>query len=169
MECGQWKEKDCDVLIFTIKHGNCILMLEPGMAIEQFEGQSRSLTEILAHELARGILPEDLTAWDIDPFNLVQVAQYYEIKKREPDLQEKAERFYLDRQKQRSDLHRDLAALPFALTLLSTPDDLFFNALQDAGKKTGQARISVSGQQIESVLDRDGRKTIAVLSLWHDS
>lgn len=148
MECGQWNEKDWDDLIAPIQLGNCILMLGPDAAMEVCEGQARSLTEVLAYNLAGEILPEELKTWNIDPFNLVQVAQYYEIKlKKKPTLQMKAKRFYAERQDLTSDLHRDLAALPFALSIIATPDQMFSNALKEAGKTPVPQSYSFRGKK----------------------
>ncbi|GAK56996.1 hypothetical protein U27_03960 [Candidatus Vecturithrix granuli] len=69
MECGQWNQKDWDRLIAPIQLGDCILMLGPDATLEPYEGQVRSLTEILAHNLAGEIPPEELKTWNIDPFN----------------------------------------------------------------------------------------------------
>lgn len=132
MECGAWREEDWNTLIYTITQGNCILMLGPDASAEQIDGQWQPLTEQLSQELFN-LLEPDLQA-NIEPTNFAQVAQYYELSKKRNALNAKIHFFYKDKHNAPNDLYAKLAALPFHLTLTSTPDVKFFEALQQARK-----------------------------------
>jgi hypothetical protein len=128
-----WEGEDWDTLIYAINQNNCILMLGPDTAVETVDGQTWLLTEILANQLAERL--EQGTRKPLDPSDLAQVSQYYEIEKGRQSLEARAASFYNEKQGLCSDLHRDLAALPFYFTITSTPDSMFINALEENKKQ----------------------------------
>ena len=136
MRCSDWNDENWDTLIYTIHHQNCILMLGPDAAVEKPDGTPRLSSEILANKLAAGLGPA-IESWNIDPSNLVQVSQYYCMKTGRFDLEAKVEAFYKQRITQglTSDLHSDLARLPFYLTITSSPDNMFCQALEERNKE----------------------------------
>ncbi len=135
IECERkWGHDEWDTLIRTISRGNCILMLGPDASLYGENGKAQSLTKLLANELAEKIKPR-LSTRQIDPDNLAQVAHYYCMETGRNGLEAKLEAFYEKRLANTSDLHRDLAGLPFYFTITSTPDRMFYNALQESGKK----------------------------------
>jgi hypothetical protein len=143
MEMTTWTEEDWGALLYTIQRERCILMLGPDAAIEPVNGELQPLTEILARELA-GRLPPDVQKY-IDPANLAQVAQYYRIEQGNNDLEAKVCGFYDARWELTSDLHRDLAALPFSLAITTTPDNMLCEAFRQQGKDPFIAHYNFRG------------------------
>lgn len=136
MRYSDWKDKDWNTLIYAIHHQNCILLMGPDAAVEKADGTSRLSSEILANELAAELEPL-IESWHIDISNLLQVSQYYGMKTGRFNLEVNVEAFYKKRLTQglTSDLHRDLAKLPFYLTIISSPDNMFCQALEERNKE----------------------------------
>ena len=128
-----WEDENWEALIYAIKKNKCILMLGPDTAIEKVGGQPRLLTESLANQLAERLEPG--TRKLLNPSDLAQASQYYAIEKGRHTLEARAESFYKEKQDLCSDLHRDLAALPFYFTITTTPDSMFINALEKNKKE----------------------------------
>lgn len=136
MGCNKWKEENWDTLIFTILEGNCILMLGPDVAVELDDGKLRPTTEVLSSKLADADeIKEKIGLWDINRYNLAQVSQYYATKIGRNDLLVKVRSFYEKRRGNTTDLHRNLASLPFYLTITSTPDFMLYQALVEQNKQ----------------------------------
>ena len=132
MVCGEWNDEDWDTLIDPIQTGKCILMLGPDAAGEETGGRFTPLTEILANNLAVTSQIKEMAETlkvPIDTSNLAQVSLYYEMMTKRR-VRPKVEEFYRARQTQTSPFHETLAGLPFHLTITSTPDNMFFNALK---------------------------------------
>jgi hypothetical protein len=128
-----WEDEDWDTLIYAINQNNCILMLGPDTAVETVDGQPRLLTECLANQLAERLKPGTLK--QLDPSDLAQVSQYYEEEKGRQSLEARVASFYKEKQGLCSDLHRNLAALPFYFTITTTPDSMLINALKENNKE----------------------------------
>jgi hypothetical protein len=128
-----WEDDDLDTLIYAINQDNCILMLGPDTAVETVDGLPRLLTESLANQLAERLDPG--TRKPLNPSDLAQVSQYFAIEKGRQSLEAKVASFYSDKQELCSDLHRDLAALPFYFTITTTPDSMFIKALVENKKE----------------------------------
>ncbi len=141
-----WEDEDWDTLIYAINQNNCILMLGPDTAVETIDGQSRLLTETLANQLAERLDPE--TRKPLNPSDLAQVSQYYEMEKGRHTLEAKVASFYKDKEKQGlcSELHRNLAALPFYFTITTTPDSMFIKALEENNKEPVMNRYNFNGE-----------------------
>jgi len=128
----EWNKKELAPLINAIKNKKCILMLGPDASLAEENGTLLPLTKILAMRLAEG-LSHDLKA-QIDTSNLAQVSQYYIKAKKGNTLSYEVTNFYEDREVLTSGLHRDLAALPFYLTITTTLDNMFLEALKKEKK-----------------------------------
>jgi hypothetical protein len=128
-----WEDEDWDTLIYAINQNNCILMLGPDTAVETVNGQPRLLTESLANQLAERLEPG--TRKPLNSSDLAQVSQYYDMEKGRHTLEARAESFYKEKQGLCSDLHRDLASLPFYFTITTTPDTMLINALEENNKE----------------------------------
>jgi hypothetical protein len=129
----KWEDEDWDTLIYAINQNNCILMLGPDTAVEMVEGQPQLLTESLANQLAERLEPG--TRKPLNPSDLAQVSQYYAIEKGRQSLEARAASFYKEKQGLCTDLHRNLAALPFYFTISTTPDFMLINALEENNKE----------------------------------
>jgi len=140
MSLCQWAEDDWNVLIYTLRKGKCILMLGPETAVTDEGGKPLLLSQVLANRLTQDIEPRFMA--HIDPTNLLEVAQYWlQPGRGKTYLQLKLKEFYKERcSASPCPFHKDLAALPFYLTILSTPDERFETALKEYGKnpKTGR-------------------------------
>jgi len=128
-----WEDEDWDTLIYAINQNNCILMLGPDTAVETVGGQTRLLTESLANQLAERL--GQGTRKTLNSSDLAQVSQYYDMEKGRHTLEARVASFYNEKQGLCSDLHRDLAALPFYFTITTTPDSMFINALEENKKE----------------------------------
>lgn len=150
MECGEWNDEDWSTLIYTIRRKNCILMLGPDAAVEKADGQSRFLTEILANELAEKITSK-VALWNENRSNLVQIAQYYCMETGKNTLEEKFYSFYDSRRRMTSQVHKDLASLPFYLAITSSPDHMLYEALKQGRKKPVIGRYNFRGDNMDIV------------------
>lgn len=129
----QWEDENWETLLHAIKHKECILMLGPDVPCEVLEGKQRPLTEILANDLAKKIDGE--AQEEINISDLAQVTGcYLMIENDRHKLEKEVSNFYSQRKDPCSDLYRNLAALPFYLTVTTTPDFMFRKALEDEGK-----------------------------------
>lgn len=145
----EWSERDWSTLIYTIQRKNCILMLGPDVAVEGKEGQRKSLTEIMAENLAKNISVSKIVS-----SNLAQVAQHYSLELGRHDLEAEVNSFYNTRQDQTCELHRNLATLPFYLIVTSTPDDMIYKALKEnkeLNKEPIRARYNFRGENPDIV------------------
>ena len=133
MECTTWSDDNWRTLLHTIRYNKCLLMIGPDAALSGDADEARPLTELLAQELS-GKLSADIQA-QIDCSNLAQVAQYYCGRN---DLEAAVDAFYEQRREFSSELHENLAALPFHFVITSTPDRILFNALQKAKRKNSE-------------------------------
>jgi hypothetical protein len=135
MSLCRWAEKDWNVLLYAIRKGKCILMLGPETALVDLDGQSQLLSQTLANQLIQDMEPRFKD--DIDHTNLMEVAQYYCLQSGngKTDMQLKIRDFYTRHQPTSpGPFHRDMAALPFYLAILSTPDEMLETALKEQHK-----------------------------------
>jgi hypothetical protein len=149
MSTFDWDEENWDTLIYSIRQGNCILMLGPDAAVEEVDGQPHLLTEILANQLAEKIDTE--TREKINPSDLAQVSQYYSIERGRNSLEAKASSFFCERKGMNTNLHRNLAALPFYFTITTTPDNMLMEALEKEGKEPMIERYHFNGDNPDIV------------------
>ena len=153
MALCNWKEDDWNALIHAIRKGKCILMLGPETALADVEGHPQLLSQSLANRLYRDMDPRFKE--NIDPSNLVDVSQLYCMQGGgKTDLQLKIRDFYTRHQSAFSgSFYRDLAALPFYLAILSSPDEMFDIALKEQHKnpKTGWYNYQQKKSHMESI------------------
>ncbi|HLP58566.1 MAG TPA: hypothetical protein VK186_07050 [Candidatus Deferrimicrobium sp.] len=130
----QWEDKNWEPLIHAIKHKKCILMLGPDVPCDMVQGQPRPLIEILANDLAKKI--DGRARETINTSDLAQVTECFLMIERDRNkLEKEVTDFYIQREDLCGDLYRNLAALPFYLTVTTTPDFMFRKALKEGGKK----------------------------------
>jgi hypothetical protein len=144
-----WEDEDWDTLIYAINQNNCILMLGPDTSVETVDGQPLLLTESLANLLAERLEPG--TRKSLNLSDLAQVSQYYAIEKGRHTLEARTESFYKEKQGLCSDLHRNLAALPFYFTITTTPDSMLINALREKNKEPVMNWYNFNGENPEMV------------------
>lgn len=123
-------ESDWNSLVYSLRTGNCILLLGPEVATGAQEGETKPLGSLLANELAAE-LGDRVQVLDRD--NLAYVAQLYAAAESSFDLQVKAAEFHQRRGHQPGPVHRDLAALPFPLIVSATHDSLMQQAQGASG------------------------------------
>jgi TIR domain/SIR2-like domain len=117
-----------------IGRGDCILVLGPGAATAPDSTPDLPLTVVLSQLLAQD--GRVARTEGLDRRDLRHVSQVlYEATRSLTGLQETVAEFYARYGTQTSAFHRNVAALPFRFFLTTTPDDLLFNALTEAGKK----------------------------------
>ncbi|MCX6578671.1 MAG: TIR domain-containing protein [Candidatus Aminicenantes bacterium] len=129
---SNWEEDDWDILIHSIREKKCILMLGPDTSTELVGGQPRQLSEILSNQLAQKLEPRIREAIDFSDFD--QVARYYSKERGYYALEAAVCSFYSQRRGMYSYLHRDIAALPFYLTISTALDNMFLEALKKENK-----------------------------------
>ncbi len=130
-----WDDENWSALIHAIHQRRCILFLGPEASQEMHSGRSIPCTEVLAMELSEKI-KDNIDSWNIhlDTLNLAQVSQYFTMIKDRFVLEAKVSEFYASRHDSISELHNNLSELPFPLTILTTPDLMFFNSLKAVNK-----------------------------------
>ncbi len=128
----QLDDENFEQLIFAIRRKKCILMLGPDASVEESDGKLQPLNKILASEMAEKLKPDFRE--DINPSHLTEVSQYYQIENGRIGLESFVEIFYNKRQHSISEIHRNLAALPFYFTVTASPDKMFANALTEKDK-----------------------------------
>lgn len=149
----EWDDESWQSIIHTIRNGNCILMLGPGTSLESYHGKDLPCDEIFAHELFARI-EDKFNEWRITPDigNVAQIAQYYAMHKDRNLLEASTTDFYLKRQHDTTELHRNLAVLPFSVVVSSTLDCMFCNAVKAQENKTPvTARYHFCGDNAELV------------------
>lgn len=118
-------ESDWNSLVYSLRTGNCILLLGPEVATGGWDGDAKPLSSLLSNELAAE-LGNRVQVLDRD--NLAHVAQLYAAAESPLDLQVRAAEFYQRRAHQPGPIHRDLATLPFPLIVSATHDSLMQQA-----------------------------------------
>jgi hypothetical protein len=126
-----WDERNWKALTFAIYSKKCILLLGPDAAMEKDEeGKLRPTADVLANELAADVDEKFLKTkkWHIDTDDLPQVAQCYLMNHDRFELEDQVTSFYAARDNLTSELHANLAQLPFHLIITSTWDKMLANA-----------------------------------------
>ncbi|MCU0286237.1 MAG: TIR domain-containing protein [Acidobacteria bacterium] len=135
MTLCKWVEDEWKVLVKAIRRGKCILMLGPETAVANLDGQYKPLSHSLADLLLQGMEPRFKE--QIDSSNLMEVSHYYCLQQNHDknELQLKIRDFYTQYSSElTSEFHRDLAALPFYLSIHTSPDEMFYSALKEQNK-----------------------------------
>lgn len=160
------KEKDWRTLMYGISQGNCILVLGPEIAVPdetpttgpdgeplppQFAGNGRiTLPEMLANQLCM-----EVEVTNLNPGNLIQVAEFYSTKYGRNDLEAEAVSFY--RTAPRSAVYDDLAKIPFNMVISLSHDTGLAAALEERGRSPVVETYDFRGDQKAFIgLGRDG-------------
>ena len=109
----------------------CVLVLGPRVAVRPDDENRRPLDEILAGELLAS-LHETANA---TPPSLRYAAELYVHSKGRTPLEVAARDFYARESNSTTDLHRNLAALPFRLCVSASPSHQMMAAFKEAGKE----------------------------------
>jgi hypothetical protein len=131
------EESDWRVLLKSIRQRKCILLLGPGVTVDPTNPQ----TDSLPVQLAQGLAAELRNAGKRDEIlgfgDLTHVAQTYarEMRKRRAGLELAVEDFYTPYRDQTTQLHLDLATLPFTLCISTTPERFLLNAFNEMPDK----------------------------------
>jgi hypothetical protein len=143
------KERHWNSLVTSVRHGQCILVL--GREIPAGIGVNADAADMSLVEALTGALAEELKAEGetVSGTTLAEVAQQYEDDKDfgPSALRAHAERFYKSPVFVPSQIHVDLARLPFSLILTTCHDDLMADALQAEGKGPIVQRYHVRGDK----------------------
>lgn len=117
----------------SVQSGKCILVLGSGASTYvNSDGVETPIHLLLARQLWERLGERKD---DIDPDDLRHVSQaFYDETGEQTDLQYQVGEFYKQFATVTTELHRNLAALPFQLCITTSPDDLLFNAFKEAGK-----------------------------------
>jgi TIR domain/SIR2-like domain len=135
---AQLEESDWRVLLKSIRQGKCIPLLGPGVALDPANPKNPPLSIQLAQRLATELRREGKGNELPATHDLAEVAQIYkhQMRRRRAGLELTTEDFYAPYRDKTTQLHLDLAALPFALCISTTPERFLLNAFdQTLGKK----------------------------------
>jgi hypothetical protein len=118
----------------SVQSGKCILVLGRGASTSvNTGGLETPIHLMLARQLWERLGERNE---DIDPDDLRNVSQVlYDETGEQTDLQFQVGEFYKQFAETTTELHRNIAALPFQLCLTTSSDDFLFNAFKEAGKK----------------------------------
>ncbi len=118
-----------DFLVERLARGGCVLLLGPGVAVDPKDPDAVPLTTALARQLASepGV---GIPRRDRNRDNLRFVAEAYARARGHDRLERAVQVFYARYADATTRLHEDLAALPFALCIDTSPDALMVNALR---------------------------------------
>jgi hypothetical protein len=131
-------EEDWLVLLKAIERKQCILLLGPGAAVDPDDPKGDPLPIRLAQKLAAKLDQAAKGQSIIDRSDLAHVAQVYtrEMPKKRPGLELAVEEFYAPYRERTTQVHLDLAALPFVVCISTTPERFLLNAFaQTLGKE----------------------------------
>lgn len=131
------EETDWRVLLKSIRQGKCILLLGPGVAVDPANPQGDPLPVQLAQRLAGELRNAGKGDQLLAVGDLAHVAQTYEraMRKRRAGLELAMEDFYTPYLDQTTQLHLDLAALPFTLCISTTPERFLLNGFRQTPEK----------------------------------
>jgi hypothetical protein len=123
---------DVKDLAYIVQDEKLILVLGPGASTIIDDGHEAPLQQRLSRSLSA---TSGISTDDLDPNDLRLVSQvWYERRKSLTGLQRKVLEFYKSYNGQTTQLHRNLAVLPFKLCITTSPDDFLFTAFEEAGK-----------------------------------
>ena len=129
------QDRDWNRLLETIRRGRCILVLGSDASVNPDDARQTPLTILLAEMLAES-LPSEARAPAGSDKDLALVAQLFlSCRDRDRyDLEMDVNTFYGQFQNQTTQLHRDLASLPFSLCLTMTPDHYLAEGFRQENK-----------------------------------
>jgi len=115
----------------SICAGNCVLVLGPRIAMPAAicEGGDTPIADYLGRNLLG-----DLGEEKAESTTLRDVLIRYDQSEKSPFLRGRYRQLLSTLDRHTTDLHRDLASLPFRLVLVATPDKMMANAFRAVGK-----------------------------------
>lgn len=144
-----WSEDEWRHLLYAIHQDSCILLLGPDASGIQENGAFQPLSDLFARGLAEQI-PAQVAEWRLDPANLTQMTQHFALEKGRDALEMRAVEFYEQFDEPQNEIYRHLAALPFSLSIMTTPDPFWPDALRQEQKEPGVARYHLRGKHPDS-------------------
>jgi hypothetical protein len=131
--------RELRILVEQIKsEAGCVLVLGPRVAIRADDPDRRPLDELLALELCASLGEQAKEAALSHPTLRRAADLYYHWRQDRTDLEVFAQDFYAREGSSTTELHRDLARLPFRLCISASPDSLMLNAFEETGTKRPQ-------------------------------
>jgi SIR2-like domain/TIR domain len=121
------------ILVEQIKSDSgCVLVLGPRIAVRANDPTRRPLSDILSAQLYANLNDPG----DEIQYNLRHVADlYYRYHQNRVRLELEVQDFYRHEMDVTTDLHRQLARLPFRLCISASPDNLMLTAFKEANKQ----------------------------------
>jgi hypothetical protein len=120
----------CGGLVGKVQSGDCVLVLGPRIAMPaEIDPKQTPIDEYLALRLLADLGNDDQRA-----LGLREAMSRYEQRIGEPALRSLVQQVAADLDERTTELHRDLASLPFRLVLQTTPDRMMFEAFRAVGK-----------------------------------
>ncbi len=126
-------ERDWRRLINAIRSGKCILVLGPDAALVKSSDQQAPITKSLARYLIGSMETESPGLELDDPLHVAQAFLRQKDTDRF-DLEIEVKDFYATHSDKTSDVHLDLACLPFSLCVTTCHDKYLENAFRENGK-----------------------------------
>ena len=142
MSFDQWKK-----LLSGIEE--CILFLGSELPLQSQEGRLRLPTGELAQQLLDGIDSDDDDDAKLEANNLAQISQRFVAEEDEVELEAEVTRWHGGLRELESNVHNNLAALPFRLIVTSSHDPLLETALHKARKKPAVEYYNYRGRNKE--------------------
>lgn len=118
-------------LMPSICAGNCVLVLGPRIAVPAAIGEGGDTP--IAEYLGRALL-KDLGEEKTEGTALRDVLMRYDQSEKSPFLRGRYRQLVSVLDRHTTDLHQDLASLPFRLVILATPDRMMATAFRAVGK-----------------------------------
>ncbi len=170
LNTGKLTTDDSDRLCETIRRGKCILVLGPDASGDPEDVTKPPLADQLARILAND--RTDGTALSDDNFDLPLSSEIYlqSGNKDRYDLEQQTGKFIDRFAGKTTQLHRDLASLPFRLILKTTHDSFIETALreQPAGKDPGSAHYNFKTGPGQSLVLPDDQEKPLVYGVFGD-
>lgn len=152
-------------LIAKLQQGDCVLVLGPRVAMPpELAPPATPIDDYFA-----GKLVEELGDAATEAPNLRRSIARYERERSASACRSLVQELASELDAHSTDLHRDLAALPFRLILSATPDRMLVNALAEQGKQPREAYYDY-GRAVDIAMALPGAETPLVYSMFgrHD-
>ena len=163
------EERYWNRLLETIRRGKCILVLGSDVSVRPDATSQTPLTALLAETLAES-LPAEVPVPDGNKKDLALVAQLcLSCRNRDRyDLEMDVKEFYEPFNNQTSQLHRDLASLPFTLSLTMTPDHFMAEGFRRENKSPICSYYNFANPGHSTPLSETGPERPIVYGLFGD-
>lgn len=131
------QEQDWRLLERSIEDGQCVLLLGPGVAVDPDNPDGEPLSVQLSLELAEHLRCDGKGDQIVSPRNLAHVSQVCAraMRRRRPGLELLVGDFFARYKKATTQLHLDLASLPFRSCITTTPERFLLNAFRQTPNK----------------------------------